>query len=91
MIYHQIDSSEGLVKIGRLDVDQSQLRAVFVQIFIGDPIDLDIQEVDHRKIFGRVTSPKVTIGVVIRLRPKSSRKASALPRASGSGSCWSKM
>src|SRR5207344_3158508 len=50
MIYYQIDSSEGLVKIGRLDVNQSQPRSVFVQILIGDPIDLNIQETDHRKI-----------------------------------------
>src|SRR5262249_23441987 len=51
MIYHQIHSSESLLEIGRLDIDQSQLRAVFVQIFIGDPIDLNIQEADHCKIF----------------------------------------
>jgi hypothetical protein len=43
------------------------------------------------KFSGRVMVPKVTIGVVARLRPSNSRSAKALPMASGSGSCCSKI
>src|SRR5439155_12207331 len=50
MIHYQIDSSEGLVKIGWLDVNQSQPCTVLMQIFVIDSVDLDIQQTDHREV-----------------------------------------
>ena len=50
MIHHEIDSAQGLAEIRRLHVNQGQPCAVFVEIFVVDSVDLDIQQTDHREV-----------------------------------------
>src|SRR4030095_10375963 len=51
MVHYQIHSSQWPVEIGGLHIDESQPSAVLVQIFVGDLVNLNIQQANHGKIF----------------------------------------
>src|SRR4026209_1492507 len=50
MVDDQIDSSQRCAEIRWLDVDQSQPGAVLVEIVVGNPIDLNIQQANHGEV-----------------------------------------
>ena len=47
MIDHEIDSTQRLFEIRRLDIDKRQASAVLVQIVVGNSVDLNVEQANH--------------------------------------------